>query len=87
MKNLPIIIILVILVILYFTIPAKEKFSQSGLSLSDADCMKLAEVYYRPTMKDPECRSEYNGRICGKQRRSTIDYRTGNYFTENGHLI
>lgn len=87
MRNLPIIIILVLLVVLYLVVPARESFSQSGLSLSDADCMKLAEVYYRPTVHDPACRSNYNQRICGPQRRSTIDFRTGNYFTENGHLI
>jgi len=80
------IIIGVILMFLLFS-RMNEPFSSSGLAISDADCAKLANVYYRPDVNDPKCRAGYNQEICGKTRRSTITDRTGNYYTMNGQLV
>jgi hypothetical protein len=84
---IPILITLLIIVIIVLCAPRNELFSASGLSLSDEDCRKLVDVYYKPTENSPECRDNYMMRICGKQRRSTIDPRTGNYYTQYGVLI
>jgi len=64
-----------------------ENFSVSGLSISDDECHKLSSIYYKPCMNDPDCRLNGTKRICGRCRRNLIDYRTGNYYTNNGELI
>ena len=84
---IPILIVLLIIVIIVLCAPRNELFSASGLSLSDEDCRKLVDVYYKPNEHLPECRNNYMKRICGKQRRNTIDPRTGNYYTQYGVLI
>lgn len=66
---------------------ASEKFSQSGLSISDRYCDRLVDVYLDPTNNDPEARADYRRRVCGKQRRQTVEARTGNYFFDNGVLV
>jgi len=86
-ENLPIIAIVVLFLVLYFVIYRRENFSTSGLAISDPYCTQLADVYYNPNVTDPKCRENYLRRICGKRRRNTIDFRTGNYFTENGQLL
>jgi len=80
---------LVVFLLIYFVASrvAPESFSTSGLALSDKDCVKLAEVYYKPSSKDPHCRSFYKDRICGKTRRGIMENRRGNYFTDHGVLI
>jgi len=83
-QNLPLIILAVIIVFLVLNSYRWEPFSQSGLAISDRYCSKLADVYYRPDMAG--CRCGYRRRICDKQRRETIDDRTGNYYTE-GHIL
>lgn len=66
---------------------SKEYFSSSGLSISDRYCQQLADVYYRPKDRRPDCRKEYKNRICGSMRRNTIDYNTGNYERLDGVVI
>ena len=87
MKNLPIIITVAILILLAICMPDREKFSMSGLSISDRECSKLTDVYYHPQNNDPKCRSEYLKRFCGKGRRQTIEPRMGNYFMDYGVLV
>jgi len=88
MENLILLILATLLIIYFMNITTnKEKFSQSGFAISDRDCKKLADVYYKPKVQDPKCRYDYEQRICGKQRRRTIDPQTGNYFTYYGQLI
>lgn len=64
-----------------------ERFSSSGLAISDRYCTRLADVYYHPQVKCPTCRDNYLERICGKKRRHTVDEKTGNYFTQYGKLV
>ncbi|AYV82368.1 MAG: hypothetical protein Homavirus38_2 [Homavirus sp.] len=80
-----ILLLIIALVILYN--PANEQFSTSGLAISDADCQKLVDVYYRPNDHSPVCRDDYTRRICGYQRRNTVDPQTGNYYTSYGQLL
>lgn len=90
MKNFTIFLGLVgILIFIYicFRESNKEKFSDSGLAINDLYCEKIVDAYYRPQIKDSQCRKEYMERICGKKRKNTIDFRTGNYFTHYGYLI
>ena len=87
MRNLLLLILISLLLILIFCNGQKENFSTSGLAISDQDCDKLASVYYNPRISDPECRQNAHQRICGRQRRSTVDTATGNYFYDNGVLI
>jgi len=87
MKNLPILILVALFVILCFLAPRSESFSDSGLAISNDYCRQLTDVYYRPGVNDPKCRKNYRKRICGKQRRSSIDPWTGNYFTYYGQLL
>jgi hypothetical protein len=94
MNNLPILILVGLLVLSYFWNPfiksvngQNEKFATSGLAISDRYCDKLVSVYNRPKIVNPELRKIYGKRICGNRRHNTVDYRTGNYFTENGTLI
>lgn len=87
MKKLLIILFIAAAVLMLFCAPDREKFSASGMAVSDEYCRKLADVYYRPKIRDIECRDDYFERICGKKRRNTIDFRTGNYFTQSGILV
>lgn len=87
MKNLPILILIAVVIILVMCRPGSEKFSTSGLSISDRECMKLADVYSHPRCNDPECRSDYRRRICGMQRRQTVEPSMGNYWNEYGVLV
>ena len=87
MKNLPICVLIVLLVILGLAMTFKENFSTSGMTISDDYCTKLADVYFDPQNTNQEYRNKYNEKICGNARRNTIYPRTGNYFTENGVLV
>jgi hypothetical protein len=86
MKNLIVCIILIILLVVLFW-PSTEKFSSSGLAVSDKYCVKLADVYYRPQDRNPMCRKEYPSRLCAKPGKFIIDDQTGNYYTSNNVLI
>lgn len=85
--NNALLIFLLVIIIIILCMPRDEYFSASGLSMSDFDCRKLADVYYRPKVTSPKCRNNYRERICGHMRRNTIDPWTGNYFTDYGTLI
>jgi hypothetical protein len=87
MKNLPIIALIILVAVLYLFLTIREKFSTSGLAISDDYCNKLADVYHMPMLQDQEARDDYKQRICGRSRRYTVDSQTGNYYTENGTLI
>lgn len=87
MQNLPLCILIVALIFIGFVLATKEHFSSSGLTLSNDYCNNLADVYYNPTDVNEERRRLYRERICGSQRRNTIDMTTGNYFTQDGVLI
>ena len=87
MKNLPIIIGIAVIILLVVMFSWRENFSTSGLAISDRYCTKLADVYHRPMLQDQEARDDYKNRICGRERRCTIDEQTGNYFTQNGVLV
>ncbi len=87
MKNRDIVVLLIIIVVvMYFFIPKQEKFSTSGLNMSDRYCGKLSTVYYKPRMGNQNEKKHMN-KICGYDRRNTIGYDTGNYFTEGGQLV
>lgn len=86
-ENLPILIIIALFVVLYFIMSKRETFSSSGLAVSDRYCQQLADVYYMPRETSADCRHNYRKRICGHPRRNTVDFNTGNYFTENGQLV
>ena len=87
MKNLPLCLMIMLLVVLGLLLTVKENFSASGLAISDEYCDKLAQVYLDPSNKDPAFRAEYEQRLCGNVRRRTIDHKTGNYYTVNGVLV
>ncbi len=88
MKNSTILLIVGLIALIYlFTTQNNEPFSASGLAISDEDCTKLASVYYRPRVNNPFCRDQYLDRICGRRRRDTIDYDTGNYYTSGDILV
>ena len=87
MQNLPICILIVVLVLVGFVLMTRENFSTSGLAISNDYCNKLVDVYYDPTDADAKRRADYRERICGMQRRNTIDMETGNYYTQNGILV
>ena len=87
MKNLPIIIGIVAVVIVVVMFSWRENFSIRGLAISDRYCNKLADVYHKPMLQDQEARDDYKNRICGRERRCTVDNQTGNYFTQNGVLV
>ena len=87
MKNLPIIILVVVVALMFICMPDSERFSTGGLAISDDYCTKLADVYTGPGNNDPEARDEYRRRVCGKKRRNTIDFTTGNYMTDYGVLV
>ena len=87
MKNNNIILLLVIIVIMmYFFAPRPEKFSTSGLNMSDRYCDKLSTVYYKPRAGYKNGKI-FKNKVCGRERRNTIGYDTGNYFTEYGQLV
>ena len=79
-----VLIIALIIFMLYFFTPEQEKFSTSGLNMSDEYCEKLAAVYYKPRV---DLSADYMNKICGYDRRHSIDFNTGNYFTEYGQLV
>lgn len=79
-----IIIILSVLIGLSILMGPREPFSASGLSISDSDCDKLAQIYYKPYLTKGQ---KLRNRICDKSRRSNIDYLTGNYETYHGKLF
>ena len=87
MKNLPICVLIVLLIVFGLMLTLRENFSTSGMTISDDYCGKLASVYFDPRNTNQEYRNLYEGKICGNVRRKTIDPRTGNYFTENGVLV
>lgn len=84
---LPIIVAILLFFVLYYSTSKREKFSKSGMAISDRKCMELADVYYRPQDNDPNNRNQYRREICSPQRRETINFPTGNYFTEHGELV
>jgi len=86
-ENLPLSLLILILIIVFLFMTFKEGFSSSGMTISDIDCMKLADVYYDPMINDPDYRIDARKRICGCQRRNTIDFGTGNFYTHNGSLL
>lgn len=75
------IIVIVILACLFFILFTRESFSSSGLTISDEYCNKLVDVYVDPVT------DTIRNKICGHQRRTTVDPMHGNYFTMNGMLI
>ena len=83
----PIFVAIVAFIVLYYLMSRREGFSKSGLAISDPLCLQLADVYYKPSDGNPETRDDYRRRICGKVRRNTVDFGTGNYFTEDGELV
>jgi hypothetical protein len=85
-KDKPLLVLVLLIVVLYL-FKNKEPFSTSGLTISDRYCTKLADVYHRPEVNCPHCRDCYRKKICGKCRRHTINFNTGNYFTEGGELV
>lgn len=87
MKNLPIIIMVLLIFVLWIIYSVKETFSISGMAISDDYCTKLSDVYHKPILVDEEMRDDYKNRICGPGRRETIDSQTGNYYTQNGMLV
>ena len=87
MKNLPVLILLAFVALMFLCMPKNEQFSTSGLNMSDRYCQKMADVYYKPKDNNVDCRHNYRKRICGKQRRHTIDTKTGNYFMDHGVLV
>lgn len=87
MENLSLLIFIGLVLMLILFNNNREPFSTSGLAISDRYCNKLASVYYDPKNNDPACRASGAQRICGRQRRSTIDNITGNYFYDYGVLI
>ena len=80
-------VILSLVVIAGIFYSVREGFSSSGLTISDEYCTKLADVYVDAGNRNPDFREDYKKRVCGHNRRNTIDHITGNYFTENGVLI
>ena len=86
-ENLPICLLVFALMALCIFFTFRESFSTSGMTISDDYCGRLTDIYYDPANRDPKCRHNARNRICGHERRNTIDYKTGNYYTENGVLI
>ncbi len=86
-NNVPMFVLVVLLVLMYLCAPRAESFSDSGLAISDRYCEMLANAYYRPEIDDATCRSDYVRKVCGYDRRNTIEDRRGNYYTEGGVLI
>lgn len=84
---LPIIVAILLFFVLYYSMSKRENFSKSGLSISDRKCLELADVYYRPTDNNPVNRNLYRREICSPQRRESVNFPTGNYFTEHGELV
>ena len=88
-KKICILILVVILICVYLywnslhkpITSRQEKFSTSGLPMSDIDCEKLATVYGYPH------NAENINKICGIQRRKNVYNNTGNYYTINGKLL
>jgi hypothetical protein len=87
MKNLAILILIGVVILMILFRSRSEKFSTSGLSLSDLECLKYTDIYIDPKNNNQEARDDYRRRVCGKQRRQTVDSRTGNYWMENGTLV
>lgn len=85
MQNMPLLILVLLLIAAYFMVmKKKEPFSSSGLAISNPYCERLATSYY---LGYPTCDPDAVEKICGKIRRDTIDYPTGNYFKLNNLLI
>jgi hypothetical protein len=63
-----------------------EGFSQSGLSVSDKDCRRLVDGYYKPK-EDEDTRTSGYDKVCKMQRRNTITPDTGNWLTHQGYLM
>jgi len=85
LSNLAMIIFVLTLVTMFF-IGTKEKFSSSGLGMSNVYCNKLAYTYHQPKNDDMKCRMKHMDRICGGVRRDTVHKPTGNYYTVGGLL-
>lgn len=86
MQNLLLLFLIIMIVVILFS-TKNEKFSDSGLAISDRYCQKLADVYYEPQVDCPECRSKFTENICGHKRRNTVTDRNGNYFFDYGVLV
>jgi hypothetical protein len=86
-EYLPIIVAILLFFVLYYSVQKHENFSKSGMSISDRKCMELADVYYKPTDNNPKNRNQYRREICSPLRRKTVNFPTGNYFTEHGELV
>ena len=78
MNDTAILVIIVIIFLMYSFWPFFERFSTSGLGISDRYCDKLGTIYQKGDNME---------RICGYKRRNIIDYSTGNYYTEGGILV
>jgi len=89
MKYIYILTILLIIIYIYtvFFKAKKEKFSNSGMAISNQYCDKLAHVYHKPEVNDIEYKNKSREQIYGGVRRHTLDYETGNYFAKNNMLI
>ena len=85
-----IIVIVVIIAILYkFNLLStnSERFSSSGLAISNDYCGQLTDVYAYPHNTHPIVRGDLRRRICGPVRRDIVDKQTGNYLTINRQLV
>ena len=83
-EQICIIALAIILICVYFywesitkSVAQGEKFSTSGLPMSDIDCEKMALTYNPKNIN----------KICGRERRSNVYNNTGNYYAVNGQLI
>ena len=80
---IPFILFVVVGIILFCKLYKKEKFTDSGLNMSDRRCMEMVG-YYKPYDNNPENRVNYENRICSPLRKKIIDEQTGNYFNSYG---
>lgn len=87
MSNLLLFSVIILIVFLCMLLTMNEKFSSSGLTISDDYCRKMADVYYKPKDMSLKNRDLYNKLICDDVRRELIEDKTGNYFTVNGVLV
>lgn len=88
MENVLILLLVIALCLLSWCATTQvEKFSSSGLAISNDYCDRLAYSYWRPPINDPTIREAARVNICDKRRRQTIHRPTGNYYTVDGALL
>lgn len=77
-----ILLIFALVIIFSYLINNVEPFSSSGLSMSDRYCNKLVYIYGSGSDYD-----DMKVKYCQQPRRDTIDFPSGNYYTQFGRLI